>query len=275
MSVALTPRATTFSSGAPPSAAALIKAVDQVPETRGFGIVLIANGITRTIRTGRSGDETIVFEYRQSPIGNRPAPVPHIRTSSTSPATEWLSLGFNCGGAVLSWIGVVGTAAAAPVTGGQSLWGTAALWGGALATTATCSVSVFRVGAMASGYSSVDAAMDNSAGFVWTMRGLDVVGLLGVGGAIKDVMETRDALDTAGMDWRRAAAGQISRQQRKLITSQLGLVGGKRVAATLISQVVKQRLLAALAAAAAITGSISTGSTHDLIVWLVSTPHKG
>lgn len=264
-----------FGSSVPPSAATLIKAVDHVPETRGFGIVLIANGMTRTVRTAAAGGETIVFEYRRSPTGRHPAPVPHIRTATTSPATEWLSLGFNCGGAVLSWIGVVGTAAAAPVTGGQSLFGTAALWGGALATSATCSVSVFRVGAMETGYSSVDIAMDNSAGFVWTMRGLDVVGLLGVGGAIKDVMETRDALDAAGVDWRDAAAGQMSRQQRKLVTSQLGLLGGKRVAATLISQVVKQRLLAALAAAASITGSLSTGSTHDLIVWLVSTPHKG
>lgn len=275
MSVALTQPNNVFGLSVPPRAAALVKAVDQVPETQGFGIVLIANGITRVVRPPRSGNERIVFEYRRGPMGSQLAPAPHIRTTSTSPATEWLSLGFNCGGAVLSWIGVVGSSAAAPVTGGQSLWGTAALWGGALATSATCSVSVFRVSAMMSGHAAVNEALDSSGGFVWTMRGLDVVGLLGVGGAIKDVVETRDALEAAGMDWRRAASGPISRQQRKLITAELGLQGGKRVAARLISQVVKQRLLAALAAGASITGSLATGSSHDLIVWLVSTPPKG
>jgi hypothetical protein len=106
------------------------------------------------------------------------------------------------------------------------------------------------------------------------MRGLDVVGLLGVGGAYKDIMETREALDASGVGWRRAIAGEISRPQRRVITKELGLLGNKRVAPGLIGSVVKQRLLAAIAGGVGMGASAATGATHDLIVWILS-PGQG
>jgi hypothetical protein len=210
-----------------------------------------------------------VFEYRPSLIVQHCLPVARYRTGQTSPAQEWLAFGFNCGGAVLSWVGVVGTAATAPVTGGQSLLGTALLWGGALAASGACSVSVFRAGAMITGHAAVNQSLDGNGPYLWTMRGFDLVGLLGVGGAIKDIMATRDALEVSGLGWRRAMADEISRPQRRVITQSLDLVGSKRVGAKLIGAIVKQRLLAAIAAGVGVGSSAAAGSMHDLVVWVV------
>jgi hypothetical protein len=127
---------------------------------------------------------------------------------------------------------------------------------------------------MESGKGEINEKMDKSPTYVWTMRGLDIVGILGVGGAFKDIMETRDALDASGVGWRRAMSGPISRPQRRVITKELGLLANKRVAAPLIGAVVKQRLLAAVAAAIGMGSSAAIGATHDLIIW-VSTPSQG
>lgn len=255
----------------PPSDSALLQAVNSVPELGGAGVVLLANGTTYRLKATPPGDMTVVFELRPSPIAATPA---HPRTPATNPVHEWLSLGFNCGGAVLAWVGVVGTAATAPVTGGQSLWVTGALWGGALATSGACAVSAFRVGAMVTGHDSIDEALDRNKYYRWTMWSFDAVGLLGAGGAIRDVAETQDALDAVGVDWRYAMAGKISRPMRRRLTEELGLVGAKRVAGPMIGAVVKYRLLAGIAAAVGLTGSAATGVIHDLIVWIVYPPQR-
>lgn len=272
MGVALSRQSPGMNPGWPPSDINLLRGVDQVLETRGAGVVLL-NGLTRTLRITRPGKSTVVLEVRPSPVARTRKAAPLPRTKDSSPAQEWLGFGLNCSGATLAWVGVVGTAATAPVTGGQSLWGTAALWGGALAASGACGVSIFRVGSMIAGYESINQRLDRSGFYIWTMRGLDVVGLLGVHGAIKDIMETRDVLESSGLGWRRAMVGEVSRPQRREVTSGLGLTGAKRVKAPVIGTIVKQRLLAGIAAGVGLVESAGTGAVHDLVVWIVS-PHQ-
>lgn len=84
----------------PPLGSVLVKAVDSVPEIRGMGIVLIANSTTRTLRATPAGGDTVIFEFRPSPVVTTVAA--KRRTSTMSPAQERLSFGFNCGGAALA-----------------------------------------------------------------------------------------------------------------------------------------------------------------------------
>ena len=125
----------------------LVRTVDRQPETRGLGVVLIDGRQLCRLRPQGNSGATVVYELRARPsmamVGSRntpttpshPLPAASVRTHTTSVSAEWIGLGFNCGGAVLAWIGVVGTGALAPVTGGASAIGTVVMWGGAIAST--------------------------------------------------------------------------------------------------------------------------------------------
>jgi hypothetical protein len=76
----------------PPSDTALKRAVDQIPETQGMGIVLIVNGSARTLRATLSGQSTVVFEYRPSPVAESAAPPARPRGSQTVPRRSGLVL---------------------------------------------------------------------------------------------------------------------------------------------------------------------------------------
>lgn len=254
----------------PPSDSVLLHAVDRVPETRGMGVVIISRGTSRCVRKAKPGDSTIVFEYRRSPLIKPQLADTKPRNNTISPVREWLSAGLNCGVAALAWIGVVGAGAAEPVTGGADTFATVFLWAGAMSASGQCSASVTRVTALETGHASLVKKMDKSPLYGKIMIGLDVVGIVSVGGAIKDIVKTRDALKAAGIEWDRAMAANISRQQRRTITELLALKGGKRVAAQSISLVVKKRLLDAVAAGLTISTSASIGSTHDLIIWILT-----
>jgi hypothetical protein len=119
------------------------------------------------------------------------------------------------------------------------------------------------------GRESVNAALDQDETYVWTMRGLDVVGLVGAGGAIKEVKATSAALDEAGIGWSEAL-GPLNRNQRLRLTEGLELQGARRVAAVSINAVVKQRLLDGIGAAMGFTGSATSGVVADIVVWVVS-----
>lgn len=112
----------------------------------------------------------------------------------SSAPSEWLSFGFNCGGAVLAWVGVVGTGALAPVTGGLSTIGTGLLWGGALGASGACAASTYRVINVYRGKAAINDALDQNKIYVWSMRGADVIALLGAGGAIKEFGKTGEVL---------------------------------------------------------------------------------
>lgn len=254
---------------------AVLQAVGTVPELKTAGVILVQDGRVEKLRAPGAEGISIVVEIRpkvdlQKSYTPSATPAPAARDSERSAAKEWISLGFNCGGAVLAWVGVVGTGALAPVTGGLSLPATGLLWGGALATSTQCGASVYRTYNATHGRKLVNDKLDADQRYVWTMRGLDVLGLVGAGGALKEMKVADAALGEAGVGWRAAAGSGLSRPMRRVLTESLELRGAKRVSSTLINAVVKQRLLDALAGVIGMAGSAINGVINDVVVWTVS-----
>lgn len=188
---------------------------------------------------------------------------------------EWVSLGFNCGGAVLSWIGVAGSTALAPVTGGLSFGATALLYGGAVATSGQCLVSSYRVYNVEKGRDDRNAALDSSKIYTYTMGVADVVGIVGAGGALKEIKETNAVLAESGVGWDLATSGKLSRPIRRRLTMALELQGAKRVSGAVIDRVLRQRLLDATAGVIGLVASGTTGLLKDVVVWLTSEADQG
>lgn len=88
---------------------------------------------------------------------------------------------------------------------------------------------------------------------------------------ITDIIKTRDALEAAGVGWKKAMSGNLTYRQRRAITDRMDLIGTtKSAGGPMIGAVVKQRLLAA---AVGLAVSASSGAIHDLVVWVVY-PHE-
>jgi hypothetical protein len=250
----------------------ILGVIDASPETRGMGCYVMVDGHATKLRDPGSRYSSVVIELRPN------AQQAGGRTPFSSATGEWLSWGLNCTGMVLAWVGVAGTVTVAPVTGGTSLVGSAFLYGGAVAATAQCSVATYRISNVLNDNEWANEALDRDKSYVWAMRALDGVSLVGAGGAIKEVVETRAALkeaDVAVGD----AIGALNRHDRMLLTDALKLQGGRRVAAVSINNVVKLRLLDGVGAVLATAGSAKdTGGVihdvgagvHDVVIWVVS-----
>lgn len=274
---------------------ALIGVVDGVPETRGIGVVLIESSRLHRLRMPDAGEATVVFELRERPRGipfiqRAPVTAGHMqfpspparapaqvqRSAASSPATEWTNLGLNCGGAVLAWIGVAGLSSLAPVTGGVSGAGAVLMYGGAVAATGQCMVSIARTANVHRGRSDINQSWDDNRVYYWTMLAADGVGLLGAGGALKELKATNAALREAGFSFAQARRGEtISRPMRRRLTTALELQGATRVSGAVINRVVRQKLLDGGAGALGLFASGYSGvlnegygQARDLVVWI-------
>lgn len=268
----------------------LVRAVDGVPQTRGLGVVLVDFGRLNHLRHPSPGDATVVFERRVRPVKTppllaKPAAAPRRaqpRTAQTSPATEWLNLGFNCGGAVLAFVGIAGMGALAPVTGGLSLPGAALMYAGAAASTGQCVVSVIRTANAHRGRADINTRWDASPIYVNTMRVADGVSLIGAGGALKELRATNAVLHEAGFSLKRGLRSEaISRPMRKRLTTMMELKGGNRVAGAEINRMVRQRLLDGVGGAVGLfasgySGLLKEGGTGfwDIVVWITEETGK-
>ena len=263
-------------------------------------MVLVDFGQLHRLRQPQSGEATVVFERRVKPMrvppllarAPRAAPRPQAargparadkpRTAQSSPATEWINLGFNCGGAVLAWIGVAGMGALVPVTGGVSVSGAALLYAGAAASTGQCVVSAVRTANVHRGRSDINAGWDKNPYYVNTMRGADAISLIGAAGALKELRMTNAVLHDAGFSLRRAAQSEtISRPMRRKLTAAMNLQGGARVPGAQINRVVRQRLLDGAAGAVGLFASgfsglvgEAGGGFWDLVVWITEETGK-
>lgn len=205
---------------------------------------------------------------RAAPPAPRPlSRLPNWRSTSV-PTKEWASLGLNCAGAAIAWIGVVGTGALAPVTAGTSVAGTLVLYAGAVAGSAQCMASVYHVGNAARGRSDINDALDKSDVYYWTMLGLDGAGLADVSGAAKGVGATIKAMRNTGVRSGDLAARALTGAQRAQLATDLGL-GVVRVGTRVINRVVRQRLLDGAGAALGVYSSYDGGIIHELILWVV------
>ena len=254
--------------------AKLGQVVDGVPQTMGMGVVVVSDGGQQILRRpmGTAG-AYVVFQFHAGLIP-RPA---NSRTGMVHNSQFWSELwgaGISCGGAVVSGVGVVGAGALAPETGGMSLPAAVLLWGGATASAAQCGVSLYRVANVARGQDGINQTMDDSPSYKATMYVLDGVGLIGAGGAVKEIAATNDALKTAGASWDMAEAGKLTRPQRLAFTGAMEVDGVKRLSNVAISRVAKQRLLDLTGAAFGMVSSatVDGGVAHDVAIWVVARP---
>jgi hypothetical protein len=251
----------------------LISVTDSVAETKGAGVVFIDSSKVSRLRNPGPSGITVVYEVRPRGKGGAPAAK---RTQGTSPTAEWVNFGFNCGGAVLTWVGVAGLAGLTPVTGGVSGVGAAMLTAGALASTGQCAVSAYRIYNMQTGHQDVNDALDKNETYVWTMRGADAIGLIGAGGALKELKIAHGALSAKGFSTAAVASAKgLSRPARKQITAALGLQGGKRAAAPLITKFVRQRLLEGVGGVIGGVSSAVGGNIKEVSVYIMGLADGG
>jgi len=171
---------------------------------------------------------------------------------------------------------VAGLTALAPATGGLSGFGAAMVYGGAAAATGQCVVSVARVVNVERGRADVNRSWDANRWYVRTMLAADVVGLVGAGGALKELKATNAVLRQAGYSFSRASQGEtISRPMRKALTSALDLQGARRVPGIVINKVVRQRLMDGVAGVIGLFASSYSGALGelgsgfwDVVVWI-------
>ena len=202
-----------------------------------------------------------------SALTPRPGASGASRMAGTSVADEWKSLGFNCGGAVLAWVGVAGTGAAAPVTGGLSFGASLVLYGGAIAASGQCVASVYRIHNAIHGRAAVNDALDANSYYRWTMRGADAVGLLGAGAALNEARVAGKALRAAGTGWSQAVQRTTTSAQRVRVAAGLELPI-TRIGSKVLSRLARQKLLDSAAAVLGIYASYDGGVIRELIVWI-------
>jgi len=248
----------------------LILIVDSVPETMGMGVVVVDSGRQQVLRRpmGNAGGY-VVFQFQSGPAGNR-APAAH----SSGFWSELWGAGVSTAGAAVSGIGVVAATAAEPETAGLSTPAVVLLWGGLTASVAQCGVSYYRLANVVTGHEDVNQAMDQSAGWRATMYVLDGVGLIGAGGALKEVAATSKALKAAGVSEEVATAGRLTRQQRLAFTAATEGATVKRLSNRVISAYAKRQLLDRTAAAIGMLSSSAVGGgiVHDVVILVVTSP---
>ncbi len=250
-------------------AAHLLLAVDSVSETRGLGVQVLAGGRITTLRASSPGQPFVLINLRP-PLGAQAAATPQAPSPNVSVGKEWANLALNLGGATLSWIGVAGTAAVAPETGGASLVGTAVIWTGAVASSVQVGNSIVRLTAIYTGHSALVGKADHMRVYTITNDALDLAGILGAGGAFKEAAAADKALGKVGVStWEAASGKAFSRPMRRRITEAMALQGAKRVAAARITLIVRLKLIDAFAAAYGVSVSSYTGGMHDIAVLIV------
>jgi hypothetical protein len=179
-----------------------------------------------------------------------------------------MNLGFNCGGAVLAWVGVIGMTSLAPATGGLSGFGAAWLYAGALAASSQCVVSTYRTANVYRGHTDINDAMDGSALYQGYSAVADGVGLLGARGALVELKTAHSVIVESGVGWRAATRIGMSRPIRRRLTIALELQGAKRVEGLTINRLVRQRLLDGFAGVLGLVSSSMSGLIKEAVVWI-------
>ena len=124
------------------------------------------------------------------------------------------------------------------------------------------------------GRASVGDKADHMPGYTIASNVLDVAGLAGSGGALKEAAEADRVLGKAGFNTYDALkGGALSRPVRRRMTEALALQGARRVAAERITLIVRLKALDAFAQAYGIGVSAYSGAVHDVLVFIVHPQH--
>ena len=265
-----------------------IDAVDAIDVLKGCRILYFDGQRFSELRAGRTApganSRTVVI---------KPAPETEPLVDGKAAASrdsrfysELLGGALSCGAAVVSWVAVVGSAAAAPVSGGGSTFITYLSWGAAIASSAQCANSTVRV------YNETTRPelndwLDSQEWYATTSTVIDVVSITGAaaatGATIKLVLATRRATGKTLTE----VLGGLNRQQRKLLTEELiraqnpGISNKtlkifvragkypKRFTQLQLSHATRRQLQDALAAALSFSGSAATGTIRNLAVGVI------
>ncbi len=195
--------------------------------------------------------------------------------------SELSSVGLSCGAAVLSWVVIIGSSAAIPVSGGASTAITVLAYGAATASSLQCGNSVVRlVNETDVGNPELNRWLDSQEWYTHTLTALDAIsvagGIVSAGAMLKSVLR----LKGVGTGFKEALKG-LSRQERKRLTEEIirannpgisnrmlkSLVAAgkypKRFKNIEISNTLRLQLKDAIGAALSFSGSATAGIIRD------------
>jgi len=268
-----------------------LERVDQDPDLRGArviyfdgqGITVLREGpvycapglLSVVLRDDVDGNDVVLH----SPVA--------AQTRDGKALFEILGAGLSCSSAVLGWVVVAGSAGAAPITGGGSVFLTYLSLGAATASSIQCVNALGRVGAELWAPEKLDI-LDQEVWYQRTNVVLDGISLAGAAGST--AMTVRMAMRlraTTGKSMLAVLKG-LTRQERRALAEEAirlenpGLSNNavkalvragaypKRFTGLQISQTVKNQLKDALGAAITFTGSAMSGVVRQMAVGLAS-----
>ncbi len=255
--------------------------VDKVPDMKPLGLIVAFDDELEILRRPMPRcDLALVIELKESEVHKPPA-----TKSFWQKPSFWNQLkdvGFNCGGAALAYAGAVGFGAAAPVTGGTSAIGSLALYAGATAAAAQCGVSVGKYyNEWKSGWEgTANDVLDEKKApegqpfqmFVVTMKGMDWIGLIGAGMALKDLHVAHRATLEFGLYGgnRAKAIANLDPVRRRALLDRLGVekklwegadkINDSMQLGRIADTMLQKRLLDGFAAAIGAVGPFVTGN---------------
>lgn len=250
---------------APPVARSVVRAIDSIRETQGLGIAFIDDGQLCRLRPQGASEATVVIQVRRGRDGGPPP-----KEASTSPQSEWLGAGLNCGGAALAWIGTISAIGAIPVTGGLSGGAAVMLYGGAALSTAQCGVSVFRLRNLYSGHTNINEKLDASRTYRFSMLAADMISLQAGFKAASGAAAVSKEFSRYGEHLLSATHKTFNSAARKGLTANLGLQGAKRLPSTQINAHARRQLIELIGAAIGLVSSSESGVIHEIGIWVAA-----
>ncbi|PCM46101.1 hypothetical protein [Marinobacter sp. ANT_B65] len=266
----------------------LFAAIDADPELVGAGVVYIdANYTIVTLREFqplcRIEPIKIILREPRQPTSS----IQHAQDLSSTPResqmlAEVLGASLSCGAALLSWVVIVGSTGAIPLTGGASSALTALSYSAFAASSLQCMNGLARVGIEARNPEFKDQ-IDSEEWYNTATTSLDVISLGGAAAAGFVTVRMVKTLHAQGVTIREALEG-LSRRQRTRLTEEIvrmnkpgisnkmlkflkrnGTVP-KRYTKTQISHATKRQLKDALGAFFSFSGSASNGVVRTLAI---------
>lgn len=262
-----------------------LKKLDENYELKGIRVVYISDGATKVVRAGppycSHGQRAVIL---RDPIEQTALQLPQVAQERDGKVlSEVLGAGISCTAAIISWIVVLGSASAAPVTAGGSTFLTFLAHGAAAASSVQCVNGVGRVATEFYAPDQLDV-LDQQSWYQHTSSAIDAISILGAVAAsaitIKLVLQLKattgktvsSILKGLSRQERRRLAEELVRAQNpgmsskqlKLLVSQ-GIYP-KRFAKWQVPNALRRQLLDAVGAAMSFTGSSLSGVVRDTLL---------
>ncbi len=259
-----------------------LSVIDKNPVMKGMRVIYIGDEGTRVLREGppycADGMKTIVLRDAREQTALQVPEAAEKR--DTKVLTEVLGAGLSCGAAILGWIVVVGSASAAPITGGGSTFITYLAAGAAGASSIQCVNGIGRVAAEMYVPERLDI-LDSEEWYQNTSVVLDVVSLAGAVTAGAMTVKMALSLRASTGQSMKAVLKGLSRQERKRLAEELvrsqnpGIsnkqlkllvskgIYPKRLAQGQVAEAIRRQLLDAAGAAMSFSGSALSGVVRD------------